>query len=84
MLNLLGEIKSSNSEEHHTLIKNIDKLTCVIDSHNGRLRKVEEWQNKMIGAIAIIGLVVTGLIFPSIIKISASIMASAKTMEGSQ
>jgi len=74
IVDLLSEIKSSNTNEHQTIVKSVDVLCNTITEHNGRLRKLEEWQNRMIGAIAILGLIVSGLVFPVLIKTASSIV----------
>lgn len=68
VLNLLNEIKSGNTSEHTAIANNIDGLCKTITEHNGRLRKVEVWQATMAGAIAIIGLIVSGVVFPMLVK----------------
>jgi len=78
IVDLLSEIKSSNTNEHQTIVKSVDVLCNTITEHNGRLRKLEEWQNRIIGAIIIIGIIVTGLAFPIIIKAGTNIIKSAE------
>jgi hypothetical protein len=56
-LDLLKEIKEANTFEHIDIKEKISDMNNTLISHNGRLRKTEEWKNRIIGGLAIISIV---------------------------
>ncbi len=57
-----------NENAHYSVVSSIDKMNETLKSHNGRLTKMETWQNRVIGALTILSVLVGSLIFPLVIK----------------
>jgi len=63
----------------NSINKSINDVNATLKDHNGRLRTNEEWRNRMIGALIIISIVVSGLLFPAIISVLRGKVANADT-----
>jgi len=62
ILNKLTSLENLNKEQHHTITSKIDAVISQTTRTNGRVSKLEEWQNRIIGAITIVNIIVVPLL----------------------
>lgn len=73
---LIVEIKKDIDVQHDHVNESIVDMNDTLKKHNGRLSKVEVWINRSIGALVIISVIVSSLLFPLIIRLVTDNKAS--------
>lgn len=66
---LMEKMKEDIKHQHGDIKDSIDGLDLTIKKHNGRLSKVEVWINRSIGALVIVSIIISGIVFPTVVKI---------------
>ena len=62
----MTDMRRANDVDHDFIRKAVEKINTTLVDHNGRLRKSELWQNRMIGGMVVVSILVGSVVIPAV------------------